>query len=115
MINVYNATGDPSNSMQLTLCHYKNVSNKLQILRIANVPNWYFEKVVFPGEALLFQAPPQGVLEVHTSAKVTTIVADTINCDRLRVQEQIYVTEDNIFPSQEDNNTNNSANIVNIS
>lgn len=115
MIDSYSATGEQSNSMQLSLCHYKNVSNKLQILRIGNVPNWYFEKVVFPGEVLLFQAPLQGLLEVHTSAKVTTILADTINCDRLRVQEELYVTEDNIFFDKEDNNPNNSANIVNIS
>ncbi|MGA9381093.1 MAG: DUF1830 domain-containing protein [Phormidium sp.] len=115
MIALYNSTGDRSNSMQLSLCHYKNVSNKLQILRIGNVPNWYFEKVVFPGEVLLFEAPLQGVLEVHTSAKVTTILADTINCDRLRVQEQVYVTKNNISRHQEDNNASNSANIVNIS
>ncbi|MFB2939035.1 DUF1830 domain-containing protein [Aerosakkonemataceae cyanobacterium BLCC-F154] len=86
MLGFYSATGDRSDSVQLSLCHYKNASNKLQILRIANVPNWYFEKVVFPGEALLFQAPVQGVLEVHTSSKVTTILADSINCDRLRVE-----------------------------
>lgn len=115
MIDLYSAAGEQTNSMQLSLCHYKNVSNKLQILRIGNVPNWYFEKVVFPGEVLLFQAPLQGLLEVHTSAKVTTILADTINCDRLRVQEEVYVTENNIFSGKEDNNPNNSANIVNIS
>lgn len=85
MISSSTSTEDKSSSIPLSLCHYKNASNKLQILRIANVPNWYFERVVFPGQLLLFQAPVQGVLEVHTSAKVTTILADTINCDRLQV------------------------------
>ena len=115
MFGLYNTTGDQSNSMQICLCHYKNASNKLQILRVGNVPNWYFEKVVFPGQVLLFEAPVQGVLEVHTSAKVTTILADTINCDRLRVQGELFVTEDNNFAHTEDNNPRSSANIVNIS
>lgn len=86
MNELYSNTENQLNSMQLSLCHYKNASNKLQIVRIRNVPNWYFERVIFPGEALLFQAPPEGVLEIHTNAKVTTILADSINCDRLRVQ-----------------------------
>ncbi|MFB2895708.1 DUF1830 domain-containing protein [Aerosakkonemataceae cyanobacterium BLCC-F50] len=87
MISSSSFTEDNFSSIELSLCHYKNVSSKLQILRIGNVPNWYFEKVVFPGEALLFEAPLQGMLEVHTSAKVTTILADTINCDRLQVMD----------------------------
>ncbi|MFB2837869.1 DUF1830 domain-containing protein [Floridanema evergladense] len=85
MISFSTSTENKFSSIELSLCHYKNASNKLQILRIGNVPNWYFERVVFPGELLLFHAPLQGVLEVHTSAKVTTMLVDTIKCDRLQV------------------------------
>jgi hypothetical protein len=96
MISSHNSTENKSNAIQLSLCHYKNASDKLQILRIGNIPNWYFERVIFPGELLLFQAPLQGVLEIHNSSKVTTIVADTIKCDRLRVEEEFCLTEDTI-------------------
>ncbi len=38
------------------LCSYKNQTPTVQIIRITNIPNWYFERVVFPGELLLFEA-----------------------------------------------------------
>jgi len=38
------------------LCSYKNQTPNIKIARISNIPNWYFERVVFPGEWLLFEA-----------------------------------------------------------
>jgi len=34
----------------LILCWYLNTTSKVQIARITNIPNWYFERTVFPGE-----------------------------------------------------------------
>lgn len=37
----------PSDSSRQILCCYVNATNKIQIARITNVADWYFERVVF--------------------------------------------------------------------
>lgn len=65
------------------LCCYVNTTSKIQIVRIANIANWYFERVVFPGQRLMFHTDPEAVLEVHTGGVAGALLADTIPCDRL--------------------------------
>ncbi|MEG4059034.1 MULTISPECIES: DUF1830 domain-containing protein [unclassified Microcoleus] len=69
------------------LCWYLNNTSKVQIARITNIPNWYFERTVFPGERFLFEALPEAQLEVCRSADTGAIVCERILCDRLRVEE----------------------------
>jgi hypothetical protein len=69
------------------LCCYVNATSKIQIARISNIPNWYFERVVFPGQRLVFEAPPQSVLEIHTGMMASAILSDNIACDRLCINE----------------------------
>ena len=69
------------------LCHYVNQTSLLQIARITNIANWYFERVVFPGHRLLFEAPRLAKLEIHTSKLPSTILADNIPCSSLWVTE----------------------------
>ncbi len=69
------------------LCCYVNVTNNLQIIRITNIPNLHLERVVFPGERLMFEAVPEAKLEIHTNEMVTALVADTITCQQLSVTE----------------------------
>jgi hypothetical protein len=56
----------PSGDMKPLLCCYVNASSQIQIARITNIENWYFERVVFPGQRLVFEALPQAQLEIHT-------------------------------------------------
>ena len=74
---------DPSGTL---LCCYVNATSKIQIARVSNVPNWYFERVVFPGQRLLFEAVPTALLEIHTGMMASAILSDTIPCQRLRVE-----------------------------
>jgi hypothetical protein len=67
------------------VCCYENVTPKLQVVRITNIPNWYFEKVVFPKQRLLFEALPHASLEVYTGDIAQAILADHIPCDRLQI------------------------------
>ena len=67
------------------LCYYKNTTNQIQIARILNITNWYFEKVVFPGEQLLFEAVPEAELEIHTTTQVGATLSEKILCSRLQV------------------------------
>ena len=69
------------------LCYYKNTTSQIQVARISNIANWYFERVVFPGEQLLFEAVPEAELEIHTGKAVDRILADKIICDRLQVHD----------------------------
>ena len=70
-----------------TLCGYVNVTNEIQIARITNIPGWYFERVVFPKEYLLFEAPPDATLEIYRGEMSSVTLLDKIACDRLQVSE----------------------------
>ncbi|PIG93454.1 DUF1830 domain-containing protein [Gloeocapsopsis sp. IPPAS B-1203] len=82
----------PNQSSQLVCC-YVNATSKIQIARISNIPNWYFERVVFPGQRLVFEAPPKSMLEIHTGMMASAILSDTIPCDRLCVSEEGTIEE----------------------
>lgn len=69
------------------LCCYINATSKIQIARICNIPNWYFERVVFPGQRLVFEAPRKGQMEIHTGMMASAILSDKIPCDRLILDE----------------------------
>lgn len=69
------------------LCCYVNATSKIQVVRISNVSNWYFERVVFSGQRLVFEAPLYAQLEIHTGMMASSILSDTIPCDRLAIDE----------------------------
>lgn len=69
------------------LCCYVNATSKIQVARISNIPNWYFERVVFPGQRLVFESPAIAQLEIHTGMMASAILSDTIPCDRLVINE----------------------------
>ncbi|MBW4451540.1 MAG: DUF1830 domain-containing protein [Nostoc indistinguendum CM1-VF10] len=69
------------------LCCYINATSKIQIARICNIPNWYFERVVFPGQRLVFEAPQKAQVEIHTGMMASAILSDKIPCDRLMLDE----------------------------
>ena len=71
----------------VVLCCYVNISSKVQIARITNIENWYFERVVFPGQRLMFQAPLEAQLEIHTGMMASSIMSDSIACSKLVVSE----------------------------
>jgi hypothetical protein len=85
----------PSDQSEQILCCYVNATSKIQIARISNIPNWYFERVVFPGQRLVFEAIADAQLEIHTGMMASAILSDTIPCDRLKLQEG----GDNFFPT----------------
>ncbi len=80
----------PSNSSNQILCCYVNATSQIQIARISNVPNWYFERVVFPGQRLVFEAVIGASMEIHTGMVASSILSDTVPCDRLQINEGPY-------------------------
>jgi hypothetical protein len=77
----------PPEQLGKVLCCYVNATSKIQVARISNIPNWYFERVVFPGQRLVFEAPLEAHMEIHTGMMASAILSDTIPCDRLAIIE----------------------------
>ncbi|MDJ0795284.1 MAG: DUF1830 domain-containing protein [Calothrix sp. MO_167.B12] len=75
----------PLEYSQRILCIYSNHSNQILIARISNIPGWYFERVVFPGEQLLFEALPEADLEIHIGKKNDMTLAEKLPCSQLQV------------------------------
>ncbi len=69
-------------SNSFTLCCYINRTDKIQVGRITNIDQWYFEKVIFPQQRLLFDAPPEAELEIHAHDRKDTT---RILCEELLV------------------------------
>ncbi len=67
------------------LCCYINATDRIQVARLASEQDDWFERVVFPGQRLLFEAQPEEQLEIHTSKMADDVLTDKIRCDRLRV------------------------------
>ena len=70
---------------KLALCCYVNATAHTEIVRITNIPHWYFERVVFPGQRLLFKAPIAAKLEIHTGMNISSIASETIDCQKLQL------------------------------
>ncbi|NDJ18212.1 DUF1830 domain-containing protein [Myxacorys almedinensis] len=85
----------PSDSPGYIVCCYVNATSQIQIARITNIPNWYFERVVFPGQRLIFETVPEALLEIHSGKMASAILSDTISCSSLSLQcaEEIVEAE----------------------
>jgi hypothetical protein len=75
----------PSDNDYDICCCYVNSTSQIQVARITNVHNWYFERVVFPGQRLIFEAPSYSYLEIHTGMMASSILSDKIPCQQLIV------------------------------
>ncbi len=67
------------------LYSYHNDTRALQIIRVVHQGNWRYEQIVFPGQRLLFEAPPDVELEVHTNDVSSGVFVKTIPGFRLEV------------------------------
>ena len=67
------------------LCCYVNATTHTEIARITNVAHWYFERVVFPGQRIIFEAPATAKLEIHTGTAISSILTETVDCERLQL------------------------------
>ena len=82
------------------LCYYANVTHLVQVVRIGNIPNWYMERVIFPGQRLMFEAPAEAVLEIHTGVVPSAILSDQIPCYVLRVIEEVGSESELVSPEE---------------
>lgn len=77
----------PNDKDNKILCCYVNATSQIQVTRITNITNWYFERVVFPGQRLVFEASLNAILEIHSGMMASAILSDTIPCTKLRLHK----------------------------
>ncbi|MBD1808677.1 DUF1830 domain-containing protein [Microcoleus sp. FACHB-SPT15] len=77
----------PITTSSQLLYSYINTTSSLQVIQIVNIPNWHFERVIFPGQRLLFYAPPNTDLEVQTSYFGQAILVKKIPGVQLEVKQ----------------------------
>ena len=100
----------PQGENDSLLCSYVNATNQIQIARITNVPNWYFERVVFPGQRLVFEAISCGILEIHSGMMASAILSDRIPCARLAIKDESHsIAASSATVNQMGNNANQQA------
>ncbi len=78
----------PAACTDRVLCCYINRDRQIKVARIINISNWYFERVVFPGEWFLFEAPLEAELEVCMMKFSIVALVEVVACDRLIVTVQ---------------------------
>lgn len=77
----------PNAQGEQILCCYVNATSQIQVVRITNIPNWYFERVAFPGQRLMFESFSEALLEVHSGMMASAILSDTIPCESLKIED----------------------------
>ncbi len=78
----------PADGTDRFLCYYVNATSQLQIARITHLSVRWFERMIFPGQRLLFEAPLQALLEIYSCTTCTSLLAQ-IPCQQLRVYEKL--------------------------
>lgn len=83
MSSVLSWNEDLQNSLDdsLSLCCYRNITDQIQILRLKHLEASPWEKIIFPGERIMFTAQPQVKLEIQTSEEGKIL----ISCQQLLV------------------------------
>lgn len=71
---------------ELLLCYYANQTQQLQVIKITDKPDLNFERVIFPGQRLLFQAPSTSQLQVYSQTAFATLTQESIPCQDLQVK-----------------------------
>jgi hypothetical protein len=71
---------------QKMLCFYENTSRKMQNAKICNVKNQYWERAVFPGERLFFEAVPEAELEIHQHQENGDVRCESFSCKHFKVK-----------------------------
>jgi hypothetical protein len=76
-----------NDSPEKILCFYINDSRKIQIIR--TLPNSPRDRVVFPGQRLLFEALPSEKLQIQFCKAFSVLIP----CYKLRVNEESSLTQ----------------------
>ncbi|BAU09646.1 hypothetical protein LEP3755_01170 [Leptolyngbya sp. NIES-3755] len=74
--------------MTSILCYYSNQSRLIQQIRLQTNPHSSLDRIVFPGEKFIFEALPEGLLEIYTYTATGLQLLQTIACEQLQVLQR---------------------------
>ncbi|MCT7960898.1 DUF1830 domain-containing protein [Laspinema sp. D1] len=70
------------------LCYYLNSTSEIQVIKSECREKWDFERVVFPGQRLFFEAFSTAHLEIYKAKNSGLELAARVKCDRLQVMQE---------------------------
>lgn len=79
----------PDSHTNKILCYYANNTSHVQVIKIINTTHFCFERVVFPGQRLFFEALADAQLAVFSGQVISALLKDKILCRDLQVQREI--------------------------
>ncbi|GAB4380773.1 MAG: hypothetical protein Kow00121_37710 [Elainellaceae cyanobacterium] len=85
-------TAFPDSHANKILCYYSNTTSHIQVIKIINIANFCFERVVFPGQRLFFEALADAQLAIFTGSVVSALLKDKIACKDLQVKQGVAST-----------------------
>lgn len=77
------ATVSFSNEFEQVLCSYINQTQRIQVVKIDRHPGWNLERVIFPDQVFLFEAPTIAELDIYVDLAGKTTLLDRIPCSHL--------------------------------
>lgn len=91
-----------SENLDKLICLHVNETRHIQIARLKNSNvDCQYERVVYPGERLLFEAVPDARLEIYTCMNGKQFLYDIALCDRICVNTNSQLLELANLPSPE--------------
>ena len=70
------------------LCCYGNYTERIQVGIVTRDSGENFERVLFPGDKFLFEAPVSSSLELYIELGGKTVLFDRIACSRLQTKNE---------------------------
>ncbi|MBE9010469.1 DUF1830 domain-containing protein [Pseudanabaenaceae cyanobacterium LEGE 13415] len=71
--------------MPSILCYYINHSKAIQHIKLQKTAQLSLDRIVFPGEKFIFEALPEGLLEIYTYTASGLQLLQTTACEQLQV------------------------------
>ncbi len=88
------SSAPPSDCPNRFLCYYINATSQLQMALINNLPDGRFERMIFPGQRLLFEASSDAQLDIYIHSATAMSLCAQIPCLQLRVYERVAAPAD---------------------
>jgi hypothetical protein len=85
-------TKSPSEESSHSLCYYINDTSHVQVIRAMSGVTCHFERGVFSGEGVLFEAAPEFYLEIY-SPLINGTRSSKIDCKALHVSKKTDFTK----------------------
>jgi Domain of unknown function (DUF1830) len=110
MFNIQSRKINPNsleNQLNQLTCIYRNESEIMQIIRIAQTNVAFFERVVLPNQCIQFCTSADALLEVCEGMTLGLIDSDTIPCSQLAIatdldmKPNLMITKESHRNSQE--------------